>query len=48
MQAKHTHAATGSAPKMYFSNIWEPYMVKFDIFHIQKAIQRMKSVNYSK
>ena len=29
MQANYTHATTGSAPKMNYSHIWGPYMVKF-------------------
>ena len=29
MQAYYTHAITRSAPRMHFSDIWGPYMVKF-------------------
>ena len=29
MQANYTNATTGSAPKMHFSDISGPYMVKF-------------------
>ena len=29
MQANYTYTTTGSAPKMHYSDIWGPYMVKF-------------------
>ena len=29
MQVNYTHTTTGSAPKMHYSDIWGPYMVKF-------------------
>ena len=29
MQANYTHKTTRSVPKMHFSDIWGPYMVKF-------------------
>ena len=29
MQANQTHTTTGSAPKINYSDIWGPYMVKF-------------------
>ena len=29
MQANYTHTTTGSAPKINYSDIWAPYMVKF-------------------
>ena len=29
IQANYTHTTTGSAPKMHYSDIWGPYMVKF-------------------
>ena len=29
MQANYIHTIIGSAPKMHFSDIWGPYMVKF-------------------
>ena len=29
MQANDTYVTTGNAPKMHFSDIWGPYMIKF-------------------